>query len=80
MNSTTSHDSPKMAVDRALTIAQRDAERAYGDLTDYRIELSLEPDGWKIDYLLKRKGWVGGGPHYLIDAYSGDIISKRYEQ
>jgi len=22
----------------------------------------------------------GGGPHYLIDANSGEIVSKRYDQ
>ena len=66
--------------DQALTIAQTDAAKAYGDLSMYRIQLALEPDGWHVDYELKNPELKGGGPHYVIDAGSGSIISKRYEQ
>jgi len=57
-----------------------DAEKVYGDLSLYRITVVLEPDGWHIDYDLKNSTLDGGGPHYVIDAASGNIISKRYEQ
>jgi hypothetical protein len=66
--------------DRALTIALADASRAYRDLSIYRIQLVLEHDGWHIDYEVKDPTLKGGGPHYLIDATSGAILAKRYEQ
>jgi hypothetical protein len=66
--------------DQALTIAQADASQAYRDLSPYRIQLVLEDDGWHVDYELKDPRLKGGGPHYLIDAYTGAIVAKRYEQ
>jgi hypothetical protein len=66
--------------DRALQIAQADAERAYRDLSGYRITILLKDDGWHIDYELAKTGVAGGGPHYVIDAQTGAILSKRYEQ
>ena len=66
--------------DRALGIAQEDALAAYRDLTPYRIQLVLEDDGWHVDFELKDPRRKGGGPHYVIDALSGQITSKRYEQ
>jgi hypothetical protein len=72
--------SPALQADRILAIAQADAAAAYRDLSVYRIRLVLEDDGWHIDYELKDPRHKGGGPHYIIDARSGAIISKRYEQ
>lgn len=69
-----------LAGDQALAIAQADAKGAYGDLSPYRIQLVLESDGWHVDYELKDRTTKGGGPHYVIDAQSGNILSKRYEQ
>jgi len=69
-----------IAGDQALTIAQGDASGAYRDLSCYRIQLELQADGWHIDYELKDPRLKGGGPHYVIDAVSGGITSKRYEQ
>jgi hypothetical protein len=69
-----------LAGDRALAIAQADAVQVYRDLARYNIRLALEPDGWHIDYELKDRKWKGGGPHYVIDAVNGTILSKRYEQ
>ena len=71
---------PTIAGDHALSIAQTDAMTAYRDLTRYRIQLALESDGWHIDYELKDARLKGGGPHYVIDAATGAIVSKRYEQ
>jgi hypothetical protein len=73
-------DTRLMTADQALRIAQADAAGAYRDLSPYRIRLVLEPDGWHIDYDLKEPGLKGGGPHYVIDADTGAIVSKRYEQ
>jgi hypothetical protein len=69
-----------LASDEALRIARTDAERVYRDLDPYRIEITLETDGWHIDYELKDRTLNGGGPHYVIDAADGRILSKRYDQ
>jgi len=66
--------------DRILAIAQADASRVYRDLAAYRIQLVLEEDGWHVDYDLKDPRLKGGGPHYVLDAQTGAIVSKRYEQ
>ena len=79
MTSTT-QITPTIAQDQALTIAQADAVKAYRDLSGYRIQIVLETDGWHIDYDLKNPRLKGGGPHYVVDASTGAILSKRYEQ
>jgi hypothetical protein len=61
-------------------VAHQDAERAYHDLSAYRITISLEADGWHIDYELKDPALNGGGPHYVIDQQTGVIVKKCYEQ
>ena len=65
---------------RALGEAESDALRAYRDLSPFRVEIRLEDDGWHVDYELKDARLQGGGPHYVIDATTGRIIHKRYEQ
>ena len=70
----------ELTSDQALKIARLDAERAYRDLSHYRILVELREDGWHVDYELKNPRLKGGGPHYIIDAQTGAIISKRYEQ
>ena len=77
---TTSTSQPGLPSDEVLRIARVDAERAYHDLTPYRICITLEADGWHIDYELKDNRLNGGGPHYVIDRSTGAILSKRYEQ
>jgi hypothetical protein len=69
-----------LAGDQALAIAQADAARVYRDLSAYRIQLVLEQDGWHIDYELKDPRLKGGGPRYVIDAHTGAVLSRRYEQ
>jgi hypothetical protein len=66
--------------DEILRIAHTDAAAAYRDLNDYRITLELRPDGWHVDYDLTQPLVAGGGPHYVIDPATGQIVSKRYEQ
>jgi hypothetical protein len=63
-----------------LRVAHEDGLRAYRDLSDFRITLVLEDDGWHVDYDLNKPGWCGGGPHYVIEPNTGAILSKRYEQ
>lgn len=69
-----------LSADQILASAQSDAVAAYRDLSAYRIVLTLEPDGWHVDYELKTPMACGGGPHYIIDPRTGSILSKRYEQ
>jgi transcriptional regulator with XRE-family HTH domain len=69
-----------MSGDKALAIAEADAVLTYPNLSAYRIHLALEEDGWHVDYELKDPKRKGGGPHYVIDARSGAILSKKYEQ
>jgi hypothetical protein len=66
--------------DEILRIARQDAEGAYPDLRDFRITLMFQPDGWHVDYDLVEPLVAGGGPHYVIDGWTGAILSKRYEQ
>ena len=66
--------------DEILRIAQRDAEGAYQDLSEFRITLVLKPDGWHVDYELTEPYVAGGGPHYVIDPATGRIIEKKYYQ
>ena len=83
MVDTTLHGQPgtqTLAGDQVLTIAQADAVKAYRNPTGYRIRLALEEDGWHVDYELKDPRLKGGGPHYVIDPYTGAIVSKRYDQ
>ena len=77
---TTNQAPPTINAEQALAIAQTAALQAYRDLTPYRIRLSLEADGWHIDYELKDPKCKGGGPHFVIDALSGAIVRKRFEQ
>ena len=65
---------------QALSIAQADAERVYGDLSPFQIEVRLEPDGWHVSYQPARPTTKGGGPSYVIDSATGDIVAKNYEQ
>ena len=38
-------------------------------------------DGWHVEYRDQRnRALTGGGPHYLIDATTGAIVSKKYYQ
>ena len=66
--------------ERALEIARQDARQAYRDLTPYDVTAELRDGHWKIDYELRDKHAQGGGPHYVISATTGAILSKRYDQ
>ena len=69
-----------LSCDQVLRIAREDAEKAYRDLSGYDIRLAHETDGWHVDYELRDQHARGGGPHYVIDPMSGQIVSRRYEQ
>ena len=69
-----------LSCDAVLKVANQDALRVYRDLSHYQISLILEDDGWHVDYDLVKPLVAGGGPHYVIDATTGAILHKRYEQ
>jgi hypothetical protein len=71
---------PPITSDEALRIARLDGEKAYRDLSGYRITFVLERDGWHVDYELKNPNLNGGGPHFVIDPTDGRILWKTYEQ
>lgn len=71
---------PTVSPDQALAMAHRDALKAYRDLSPYRIVIALQDDGWHIDYDLVDPKMTGGGPHYIVDTETGEIVGKRYEQ
>lgn len=80
LRTTTGAGQTRLSADQALKVARSGAEKVYRDLTGYRITISLEEDGWRVDYDLKDLDLQGGGPHDLIDAVSGAILKKRYGQ
>jgi len=71
---------PAIASDEALRIARLEAEKAYRDLSEFRVTVVLEADGWHVDYELKNPNLNGGGPHFVIDPSDGRIVWKRYDQ
>jgi hypothetical protein len=76
----TSTKAATVSEQQALEIAQKDAKSAYRDLSIYKVTAHLEGDRWVVDYELKDEGMLGGGPHYIISAETGEILSRRYEQ
>jgi hypothetical protein len=69
-----------LAVLDVLRIAHQDAQAVYRDLSGFKITLTPCPDGWHVDYDLTDPLSAGGGPHYVIDPHTGDILRRRYEQ
>jgi hypothetical protein len=65
---------------QAREIAEADARNAYRDLSPYKVSARLADGKWYIDYELIDETLLGGGPHYVISAQTGEVLSKRYEQ
>jgi hypothetical protein len=77
---TASSSGSGLAVAEVLRIADQDAQAVYRDLSEFKITLTRCPDGWHVDYDLTDPVAAGGGPHYVIDPATGDILARRYEQ
>ncbi len=79
---TTATTVPVVTRTQAIGIAEADASLMYGKyLHTLVLEMSLHDDGWHLEYRPKRDGYrTGGGPHYVIDAETGVIVSKTYYQ
>jgi hypothetical protein len=73
---------PVVSSQQAIAIAEADALPRYGAewLNKLAIRAMLHDDGWHIEYYQWRPRWTGGGPHYVIDANTGAIVSKKYYQ
>lgn len=72
---------PTITRQQALAIAEADAVPEYGDdLFHLTLEVVLKDDKWHVDYWLRKPRWAGGGPHYIIDANTGEILFKKYSQ
>lgn len=71
---------PRLSSVQVLRIANEDAERVYGDISDLEISIRLSADGWHVDYRPVNPEEQGGGPHYVIDPVDGTIKSKKYSQ
>jgi hypothetical protein len=76
----TSVQPARLTSDQVLRIANEDAERMYGDLTDLKVSVRLHSDGWHVEYEPDDPRLQGGGPHYVINPYDGSITSKTYFQ
>lgn len=71
---------PRLSSVDVLRIANDDAVRVYGDVSDLEISIRLQPDGWHVDYRPVNLEEQGGGPHYVIDPTDGTIKWKKYSQ
>ncbi|QJW99955.1 hypothetical protein [Frigoriglobus tundricola] len=79
---TTVMAAPAVTRPQAIGIAEADAVLMYGKyLHTLVLEMSLHDNGWHLEYRPRRDGYrTGGGPHYVIDAETGAIVSKTYYQ
>ena len=66
--------------EQAVEIARTDATRAYRDLSGYEPVANLGHGVSLIEFQLKDRDLVGGGPSYVIDAETGEVLSKKYHQ
>lgn len=80
MSTAVAVSSPTVSRQQAIAIAEADALPVYGDLNDLTLEVSLQDDGWHVDYWLRKPLTAGGGPHYIIDIATGAIVFKNYTQ
>jgi hypothetical protein len=73
---------PTISRQQAVTLAEADALPMYGPewLNSLRLQVTLQDDGWHVEYHQWRPRHTGGGPHYVIDATTGAIVSKKYYQ
>ncbi|MFO0805225.1 MAG: hypothetical protein U0791_19140 [Gemmataceae bacterium] len=74
---------PRLSEAEILAIAEADAIIAYRDLSHLKREVKLQGGMWSVEYRLNfppGSRVAGGGPHYVIDATTGEIVSKVYHQ
>ena len=73
---------PAITRQQAIATAEADALPVYGAdwLNKLQLRVDLHDDGWHVEYHQWRPRHTGGGPHYVIDATTGAIVSKKYYQ
>ncbi len=73
---------PTVSRQQAIAVAEADALPMYGAkrLDGLMLCAVLHEDGWHIEYRQWRFRHTGGGPHYVIDATTGSIVTKHYYQ
>src|SRR3954462_6655572 len=73
---------PAITLQQAITIAETDALPMDGAewLNKLELRAALRDGGSHITYRQWRPRHTGGGPHYVIDATTGAIVSKKYYQ
>lgn len=69
----------RLSKEEAIKIAERDASQAYKSLDDYQVVACELSSAWRIIFDLKAP-LDGGGPNYVIDKNTGQIIYKVYQQ
>lgn len=63
----------------AVLIAKGDAIQSY-TLSDYNIIVHEQPKAWRVVFDLKNPAWTGGGPDYLIDKKTGNVLNATYNK
>lgn len=71
---------PTVTAAAALAVAEADALAAYRDLSGFTIRIQRFSDGWYIAFELTDQTLNGGGPYYVIDRHTGQIVRKKYYQ
>lgn len=69
----------QLSKEEAIKIAEKDASQAYKSLEDYQVLACELAGAWRIIFDLK-KPLEGGGPNYVIDKNTGEIVYKVYSQ
>ena len=71
---------PTVTRESAIELARRDALKEGEDLELYEIIAIEQTDNWRVVFKIKDKNLNGGGPKYLIDKNTGEIISRQTTQ
>lgn len=66
--------------EQARAIADQRARGVYRDLSIYDVSATLADGLWYVDYELKDPESLGGGPHFVISAETGEVVGRRFEQ
>lgn len=64
----------------ALAIAKKDAAEDYEPLDEYKITVSEDERVWRVVFEPKDPRAYGGGPEYIIDKRTGEILHKVITQ
>lgn len=60
----------------ALDIAKKDAAQDFRSLDHFKISVAEDAKGWRVTFEPKDPRANGGGPQYIIDSTTGEILEK----